>query len=396
MTIVVAGNAAGPYVDAAAHPGVTQIGQVVRLAAGADFAALDLDEITDVHVVMQNRLGPNSREGTDPAVLGHARAVDDTIGEDLRVGSDLGVADDAIGPNFHTPAQPHAADQDRIDIDEHVAPDLDVAANVDARGIRQRRAGEHQLVRPFAPVQSLDLRKLDLVVDAHDFRGVRAPYRLDSISRQHRSRHHIGQVVLALGVVPAQSQQPFAQASRGRGHESRVDFAYLQLLRGRILLLDDGGDVPGGIADDAPVTRRVVNIHGQEAQGACVGRRNQFRQGCHADQRHVAVEHQHRMVVGNHAHGLHDSVAGAQLIRLQYPLDVFVGERRLYLHAAMPIDHVDVGRAEIACGADHVLQQRPPCQWLQHFRQVGIHPLALTRSEYDDGKLHDSSAYRRS
>ncbi len=126
--------------------------------------------------------------------------------------------------------------------------------------------------------------------------------------------------------------------------------------------------MPGGVADDAPVTRGVVKIHGQETQGAFVGRRNQFRQRCRADERHVAVEHQHRVIVGNHAHGLHDGMTGAQLIRLEYPLDVLVGECRLHLRAAMPVDHVDIGRAEIACGADHVLQQRPPGQWLQHFR----------------------------
>src|SRR5882724_10439934 len=171
-----------------------------------------------------------------------AARADFAVREYFRVGSDLRIADGAIGPNFHALAQPYAADQDRIHIDEHVAPDLDVAAYVDARGIRQRRAGEHQLVRPFAPVQSLDLRELDLVVDAHDFRGVHAPGRLDPIARRHGARHHIGQVVLALGIVPPQPQQPFAQASRGSSHESRVDLAYLQLLRARILLLDDGSD----------------------------------------------------------------------------------------------------------------------------------------------------------
>src|SRR3981189_3570737 len=41
LTIVVAGNAAGPDVDLAAHPGIAHIAQVVRLAACADFAGLD-------------------------------------------------------------------------------------------------------------------------------------------------------------------------------------------------------------------------------------------------------------------------------------------------------------------------------------------------------------------
>ena len=40
-------------------------------------------------------------------------------------------------------------------------------------------------------------------------------------------------------------------------------------------------------------------------------------------------------------------------------------------------------------GANYMLQQRLSREGLQHLRQVGFHPLALTRGEYDDGKLHD-------
>src|SRR5882672_5429341 len=54
LPVVVAGNAAGPYVDAAAHAGIAHIAQVIGLAAGADFAALDLNEVADVHIVMQD------------------------------------------------------------------------------------------------------------------------------------------------------------------------------------------------------------------------------------------------------------------------------------------------------------------------------------------------------
>ena len=95
------------------------------------------------------------------------------------------------------------------------------------------------------------------------------------------------------------------------------------------------------------------------------------------------------MIVGYDAHGLHHGMAGAQLLRLQNPLDGLVRQRRLHLRAAVPVDHVDIRRVERARGADHMLQQRLPRQGLQHFRQVGVHPLALARCEYDDGKLHD-------
>ena len=174
LAIVIAGDAAGPDVDILTHPGIAQVRQMICLAARADLGVFDLDEVADMHVAMQYRFGPNSREGTDPAVLRHARMVDDAVREDFRAGSNLRIADDAIGTDLHALAQPHAADQDRIDVDEHVAADFHVSAYVDSSGIRQRRAGDHQRFCPFAPVECLHLRQLNLVVDAHDFRGQRS------------------------------------------------------------------------------------------------------------------------------------------------------------------------------------------------------------------------------
>jgi len=55
------------------------------------------------------------------------------------------MADEAIGPYFDAGAQLHMADKYDVDVDEHVAADFHLSAYVDARGIRQRRAGEHQL-----------------------------------------------------------------------------------------------------------------------------------------------------------------------------------------------------------------------------------------------------------
>ncbi len=42
-----------------------------------------------------------------------------------------------------------------------------------------------------------------------------------------------------------------------------------------------------------------------------------------ADQRHVTVQHQHQLIVGDVGHGLHDRVTGAELLGLQRPLQIF-------------------------------------------------------------------------
>jgi len=41
---------------------------------------------------------------------------------------------------------------------------------------------------------------------------------------------------------------------------------------------------------------------------------------------------------------LHHGMTGAELLRLQNPLDGFVRQGGLHLRAAMPVDHIDVCR----------------------------------------------------
>ena len=150
-------------------------------------------------------------------------------------------------------------------------------------------------------------------------------------------------------------------------------------------------DLALGIAHDAPIAMRIVEIDGQHGQRALVRRAGQFREGGAADQGHVAVQHQHRVIVRYDAHGLHHGMARAQLIGLQNPLDRLLVQGRLHLRAAVPVHHIDIGGIQGARGADHMLQQRLPGQGLQHFRQVGVHPLALARCQNDDRKLHADS-----
>ena len=69
---------------------------------------------------------------------------------------------------------------------------------------------------------------------------------------------------------------------------------------------------------------------------------DELAQGLGADQRHVAVQHQHQLVVGDVGHGLHDGVAGAELFGLQCPLEISLrlAERRAHRVAAVAIHHV--------------------------------------------------------
>jgi len=122
------------------------------------------------------------------------------------VGADAGVANHAIRSDLDACAQVHLADEHGIHIDVDIAFDLDLAANIDAGGIRQGGAREHQLARFLRAVACLHLRELDFVVDAHDLGGAGRQDRIHPMFRGHRQRNHIGEVILALPIVPAQTR----------------------------------------------------------------------------------------------------------------------------------------------------------------------------------------------
>ena len=61
-----------------------------------------------------------------------------------------------FGSDLDAGAKMNLADEHGIDIDEHVAAHLDVAADVDARRIRQSRAGEHQFAGALTPQSRFD------------------------------------------------------------------------------------------------------------------------------------------------------------------------------------------------------------------------------------------------
>ena len=115
-----------------------------------------------------------------------------------------------------------------------------------------------------------------------------------------------------------------------------------------------------------------------------------------SDERHVAVQHQHQLIVGDVGHGLHDGVPGAELLGLQCPAaSVFLHERGAHRVAAVAIHHVDGRRVQRARAANNVAQQRPAGERLQDLGEIGFHSLALTGSEDDDGELHEPAEFSR-
>ena len=126
----------------------------------------------------------------------------------------------------------------------------------------------------------------------------------------HSELDHVGQVVLALGVLVVQPGQPGFEQTRGHSHDAAVHLADGALRVAGVFVFDDGLD---GIthAHDAAVTRGVGHVDGQQCQMLAAALVDQRLQGVGLGQRHIAREDHHHTIVGQRGHGLLHSVACA-------------------------------------------------------------------------------------
>ncbi len=78
------------------------------------------------------------------------------------------------------------------------------------------------------------------------------------------------------------------------------------------------------------------------------------------------------------------------LLGLQHPAQPVARKRVLDGLAAVPVDDAHVIGRQRRGAVDHVPQQRPTGQRLQHFRQVGAHARSLACREDDRGESQAS------
>ena len=204
----------------------------------------------------------------------------------------------------------------------------------------------------------------------------------------HGGGDHVGQVVLALGVVVLQGREPALERPGGADQDAGVDLVDLQRLGVGILLLDDAADVAGGVTHHAAVAGGVGHMLRQQRELAALGGLGQALQGGGLHQWHVAVQDERGHVVDQHRDGLGHRMARAQLGGLQGPLHVGLpGKCGLDLLAAMTIHHHQPLRVEGAGGIDDMAEQGLAGQRMQYFRQVGVHPFAHAGSQDHDVHL---------
>src|SRR5690606_10327803 len=217
----------------------------------------------------------------------------------------------------------------------------DYTAYVQSRRIRQRGALDHQPLGFTGLPGTLEHRQLLAVVGAHDLQLIAGLHHADLYRLADRQLNHIGEVVFALGVVVRQPGQPGLDAAARPQHDAGIALPDLALFRTGILLFDDGLHLPLGVAQDAPVAGGIAQQHGEHAEAVHRSLLDQRLEGLHRQQRHITIEHQHLIGAIDVRQGLGHRMAGAQLLALQYPVQIRRVQRLPHLLRAMADDHMD-------------------------------------------------------
>jgi len=155
-------------------------------------------------ILGERRAGTQPRVGPDAAVGADRGAIEVRKRADDGAGTDRDIAQHAIGTDRDTLSQRDIAFEDTADIDAHVAAAVERAANVDARGIGERRARCHQRACQPRLHDPFDRRELRAIVDAAHVALVGGDMRHHRGSIRNCQSDDVGQVILALRVVRLQ------------------------------------------------------------------------------------------------------------------------------------------------------------------------------------------------
>jgi hypothetical protein len=143
------------------------------------------------------------------------------------------------------------------------------------------------------------------------------------------NRQHVGQVVLALGVVGSHLGERSHQSRAIEGEYARVDLTDVELQLGRVargLGLDDPHHGPVGTTHDPPVAGRILEHDGRDRRRrarACMSLRESVDR-LRTDQRHIAVDHHYRVGRPDVCGRRPDRVGGAKRLLLDCDRDVAV------------------------------------------------------------------------
>ncbi len=257
-------------------------------------------------------------------------------------------------------------------------------------GVGHRDAAQHvRLVD--AQLQHLGcLGELDSGVHPHRLEGLLGGGGAHEQSLAVEHLDHIGEVVLALGVLGGKAVEMGEQHRGVEAVRAGVDLGEVVLVGTQVLLLDDRGDSAIAIAHDAAVVAGVGQVRGEQRERgtAALAHRYEAGDGVGPQQGRVAREHHER--AGEPVERVprrHDRVAGAQLLLLPHGLDA-VGQERLDQLGVVAGDHDDPLAARLARRVDHELHHGLAQDLVRDLGLRGLHPGPLACGEDQRGSGH--------
>ena len=212
-TIVVASNGAGSDIDAGVDIAITDITQMIHLAAIGHQGFFYLDKVTDMAASTDLRSGAQPRKGSDSCSSTDLGPLHDAVGKNLRACADLAVDQQAIRPNASLGANAHPTLADQIHVDQHVTLALETAAHIKPGRVHQSNAAAHQILRNAKLLVAFKLGKLNTVVDTSHFLDV---FRLGGSDLDPvigGKPDHVGKVILVLYIIVVDSFKPVLKLS---------------------------------------------------------------------------------------------------------------------------------------------------------------------------------------
>uniref|UniRef100_A0A914YBS6 Uncharacterized protein n=1 Tax=Panagrolaimus superbus TaxID=310955 RepID=A0A914YBS6_9BILA len=128
--VVVAGDGAGTDVHPAADHRITQIGEVIGLAADTEGDLLGLDEVADVHAIGQHGTWAQARERTDQCRAFGDHAFQITMRAYFGARAESDVLQPVERTNGGAVTEHDVAFENNIDVDQHIAAHGDGATDI--------------------------------------------------------------------------------------------------------------------------------------------------------------------------------------------------------------------------------------------------------------------------
>jgi len=248
----------------------------------------------------------------------------------------------------------------------------------------------HQLVEDPVVERATPGGQLPPVVAAQDVVGVLRDVAADRGALLDQQPEDVGDVLLALVVVGVDPGESPPERRRVADVDTGVDLPDGPLLGGGVALLDDRPDTAVGTAHDATEAGRLVDLSCEDGENVARGAVGLHQAGHRGgpQQRGVTVHEEDRpLQVGQRVERHGRGVTRAPLLLLDDGHRARRHLRQMFLDesAAGPHDDDRGPRVQRLGRCQHVPQETPPAQGVQHLGRRRAHAGPLTGRQDDDG-----------